>query len=108
MPSSVPPAVCDGIIIFLSTKKCNKDLFNGLLARFIATRDPSTSKCLGFVDPYGDTVFNRLQIPVLIEELEAAVEQGCSPELHQRIASIIALARRALGEVHTYLEFVGD
>jgi hypothetical protein len=28
--------------------------------------------CLRFVDSYGDTVFNQLQIPVLINEFEAA------------------------------------
>jgi hypothetical protein len=27
--------------------------------------------CLKFIDPYGDTVFNGLQIPVLLLELEA-------------------------------------
>jgi hypothetical protein len=27
--------------------------------------------CLKFIDPYGDTVFNTLQLPVLILELEA-------------------------------------
>jgi hypothetical protein len=30
-----------------------------------------TTTCLQFIDPYGDTVFNTLQLPVLLLELEA-------------------------------------
>lgn len=30
-----------------------------------------TSVCLKFIDPYGDTVFNTLQLPALLCELEA-------------------------------------
>jgi hypothetical protein len=30
-----------------------------------------TTMCLQFIDPYGDTVFNTLQLPVLLLELEA-------------------------------------
>jgi hypothetical protein len=35
----------------------------------LATLDATV--CLKFIDPYGDTVFNGLQIPVLLLELEA-------------------------------------
>ena len=38
-------------------------------------RDES-SICLRFVDLYGDTVFNRLQLPVLIAELQTAVARA--------------------------------
>lgn len=100
--------------------------------------------CLRFIDPYGDTVFNQLQIPVLIRELEAARdlitdervtklgqqalesarEAKWAPMVIQTIESsnrrlaasdirahlerVLDLARRTLGEVHTYLKFYGD
>ena len=31
--------------------------------------------CLRFIDPYGDTIFNQKQIPVLINELQFVLEQ---------------------------------
>lgn len=45
----------------------------------------SAWSCLRFVDRYGDAVFNQLQVPVLISEVESAE-----------------------GQVHTYVRFVGD
>jgi len=102
------------------------------------------TSCLGFIDPYGDTVFNQLQIPVLIRELEAVRELVTDErvsELGQRapdnarkaklargvirdieasslrlsasgicshLERVLDLARRAQGEVHTYLKFYGD
>jgi hypothetical protein len=79
-----------------------------LLARFIESSDHDGSKCLGFIDPWGDTFFNRRQIPVLIEELRGALEPGCPPELRRQIESVVAIGGKALDEVHTYLMFVGD
>lgn len=38
-----------------------------LFMRWLVARLDST-RCLRFIDPYGDTVFNRLQIPVLQSE----------------------------------------
>lgn len=40
----------------------------------VAARVDET-KCLQFIDAYGDTVFNQLQIPVLIDEFRAAMSQ---------------------------------
>lgn len=34
--------------------------------------DDTSFACLRFVDPYGDTTFNNLQIPLLIEEAARA------------------------------------
>ena len=104
----------------------------------LATGDFSNTACLRFIDPYGDTVFNRRQAPVLIEELQAAaalvadisvtqqhqtylVSQGINPggphpddpspssaDVRECTAAIIDLARRCEREVHTYLMFIGD
>ncbi len=59
---------------------------------------------LKWVDPYGDTVFNRAQCGRLIEELRYLGDRPSDVKL----AHLRELAMRALGEVHTYLVFVGD
>src|SRR5262245_6391153 len=47
--------------------------------------------CLRFIDPYGNTVFNQLQIPVLVAELEALRESVTD-------AAVRSLAERRLDE----------
>ena len=85
--------------------------------------------CLRFIDPYGNTVFNRLQIPDLVSELQAAQQlvlsaqfaglcedhrakyraARASPvEISEHLSRIMALARRSGNEPHTFLKFYGD
>jgi len=66
------------------------------------------SVCLRFIDPWGDTTFNQLQIPVLIEELECASAETNAREEREQIALILHLAHRSVGVTHTYLRFIGD
>ena len=64
---------------------------------------PEGSTCLGFIDEYGDTVFNHLQLPVLIAELEALVVSN--PEL--RCGPLVQYLKSCQG-LHTYIHFIGD
>ena len=41
----------------------------GLTSWLLALGDISQTVCLRFIDPYGDTVFNQAQLPVLSAEL---------------------------------------
>jgi hypothetical protein len=66
--------------------------------------DLSTFKLLRYLDPYGDTIFNRYQIDDLIVDLEKLAELITDI----RISQIISLAKRCKDEVHTYLSFNGD
>ncbi len=54
-------------------------------------RDESTI-CLRFIDPYGDVVFNQIQLPVLIQELEQArghiTEERVAEMLRERIKAM--------------------
>ncbi len=63
---------------------------------------------LRFVDPWGDTVFNRDQLTPVMEEWarlrEAAEKAGQLDEWE----AVERLARRCQSEVHTYIKFVGD
>jgi len=43
----------------------------GHLAWGLSLQDDHATTCLRFIDPYGNTVFNEIQLPVLLSELEA-------------------------------------
>jgi hypothetical protein len=53
------------------------------------------TKCLAFVDPYGDTIFNQLQLPVLISELEAVLAEISSRRLRSHKRALAERARSA-------------
>jgi hypothetical protein len=63
---------------------------------------------VNFIDWYGDTIFNRLQMPRFVVEWarlrDAAVSIGAA-DLHSRV---IAMTERCNAEVHVYLKFQGD
>ena len=42
----------------------------GSMVKFFVMVDADATACLRFIDPYGDTVFNSLQLPVLEAEVE--------------------------------------
>lgn len=67
---------------------------------------PSDSACARFIDPYGDSVFNQLQLPVLIEELRAMSGRGSSL-FDERLLWTIAFLEESR-DVHVYVRFLGD
>jgi hypothetical protein len=79
----------------------------GLVGRLLPQDDVHRYCLIGFIDPYGDTVFNRMQMPQLISEPAFAdgADRGLSGEGHA--LKIPALAERCRDEVHTYLRFLG-
>lgn len=79
-----------------------------LTERLLPPASDSGSPCLRFIDPYGDTTFNQLQLPALIAELEAAVSNATDPQVVAHGRKSLRLARQAASEVHTYLKFYGD
>ena len=82
---------------------------DGALGASLPREDDDSWTCLRFIDPYGDTTFNTLQAPVLLEEL--ARIRSCwpdDPELGAILDEIEGLAREVKEEVHLYLKFIGD
>ena len=75
--------------------------------RLLVDRGPGSS-CLRFVDSYGDTVFNQLQIAELLNELHALDGQLPEPELRLALRGLIAFVEAARDKVHTYVRFIGD
>ena len=114
------------------------------LATALALPGLENTFCLRFIDPYGETLFNREQISLFIIELttlcdritydalhslaehslNAAKQAGWDPKIikayeedvssvavepvHEHVLSVLELAQKAKGEVHTYLRFSGD
>ncbi len=60
---------------------------------------------LSEIDPYGDTIFNGLQIPLLTKELEALAAES-DPSRSQLIGTVMDFLARA--GIHEYIRFIGD
>ena len=79
-----------------------------ILPRLIPSHADKSSQCLRFIDPYGVTVYNGLQMPFLLEELETLLQRTQGQEAKEFVARIIELAQRTQNDVHLYLKFNGD
>ena len=66
--------------------------------------DLSRFKLLKYLDPYGDAIFNKLQMDDLIQDFQHLVKTGND----SLIEEILLLAERCKAEPHTYLSFYGD
>jgi hypothetical protein len=63
---------------------------------------------LSGVDLYGDTIFNRIQIPRFLSELARVASNAQRDEDRKLVSEIEMLARRCADNLHTYLKFIGD
>ena len=77
-------------------------------AHIIAHPDNKAFFMLRFIDSYGNTVFNRLQLPLLIEDLRLLRQQSVDAEEISVIQGIERLATACQKEPHLYLNFIGD
>jgi len=70
------------------------------LHKLLEIPPPQDGCCLRFIDPYGDSTFNLLQLPVLAGELRAAAAKGAAG-LRQRIEALAAFvdSAREAGDV---------
>jgi hypothetical protein len=68
---------------------------------------PSTGRCLAFIDPYGDTIFNQRQIPVLLEELRS-LAPTLQPPFRLRANDLVEFIATALDHPHQYVRFIGE
>jgi hypothetical protein len=65
---------------------------------------------LGYVDPYGNTIYNRGQMETLMEELvrirQASLE--LSEDTRASIDGLLELSAKGVQKPHRYLWFIGD
>lgn len=79
-----------------------------LLPQLLPELEDESYCCLRFVDFWGDTTFNGLQMRALIPELDRLIAATSLPEAHQLLQNIRELAERCRDEIHLYPRFIGD
>jgi len=78
-----------------------------LLNRLLPLEDPRFP-LLGCVDPYGNTIFNGLQMRPLLEELDR-LAAGCKSDVaKEALLQIRELAVQCRDHPHLYVRFIGD
>ena len=81
---------------------------HNLLHELLPTYDDETFICLHYIDWYGDTVFNRLQIPQFLLEWERVKNKAKSKDEQILLQEIEKLAIDCQTEPHLYVKFYGD
>ncbi len=83
------------------------DIENGFFNNYLAN-DIYEFSCLKYLDIYGITVFNNLQMDDLKKDLEKIFIFNQREEGVLFCKAILKLIDRCKNEVHTYLKFYGD
>jgi hypothetical protein len=81
---------------------------HNLLHHLLPPLADTSYQCLRFVDWYGDTVFNQLQMDTFLSELARLAEAATHPEELALLAGIRALAEECQRGVHLFVKFIGD
>jgi len=80
---------------------------DGSIDSYLPPADDKTFRCVGFIDLYGETIFNSLQSEVLISELRMLLEKAEVKD-RQYIEKLIAMTEKVKAGPHLYLRFSGD
>jgi len=78
-----------------------------LLGKILPAYDDRNFLCLRFIDRYGDTVFNYLQMETFLSEWQRLYSRVKSEAEKELLSRIEKLARRCQNE-RLYLKFYGD
>ncbi len=81
---------------------------SNLLHRLLPSPDDRSYQFLRFIDWYGDTVFNQLQMQPFLDEWARLEAAATIPDDKEFLARIRNLARQGQREPHLYLKFCGD
>jgi hypothetical protein len=79
-----------------------------LLRNLLPSGSGQPHTLLDYVDPYGNTIFNRLQMNQFLSEWENVAARAHTAEEKALVAGVKALAQRCEAGVHLYLKFIGD
>lgn len=78
-----------------------------ILHQLLPSEDASY-QYLRFIDWYGDTIFNRLQMEPYLNEWDRLSQAARTSEQETLLARIKQLALQCVREPHLYLRFCGD
>ena len=79
-----------------------------ILHRLLPSHDDESFQCLRFIDWYGDTVFNRLQIPSFLAEWKGLSLKQAPIKNSTLSRGVARLAYDCQAETHLYLKVIGD
>lgn len=79
-------------------------LEKAFIENFFGEKIYHTSQLLRFIDPYGDTVLNQLQMPLFQEEWRQLEDASKKANQHENWKAVMALAVKCNSEVHLYLK----
>jgi hypothetical protein len=79
-----------------------------LLARLFPSWEDASFHCLRYIDPWGETIFNHLQMDELISELQRIRAKTAIEAERAFIDAIEGMATRCKEGEHRYLKFIGD
>jgi hypothetical protein len=79
-----------------------------LLSRFFPSWDDQSFHFLRYIDPWGETVFNHLQMDELISELRRIRARASTEEERAFVDAIEGMATRCKDGEGLYLKFIGD
>jgi hypothetical protein len=82
--------------------------WNETVSTFITHWDDTSFCCLRFIDEYGDTVFNTLQMESFLTEWERVSDRIETDEQRNVWNQVKTFAERCQKQSHTYLKFIGD
>jgi len=91
---------------WLETRVEGTTYFDFPLQRAIVAEEPL--ELIKDIDPYGETVFNKLQMPTVIAEFERLSKFVERPAEQLSIDAILRVARAIQDKSHNYLIFIGD
>lgn len=80
----------------------------GVIADCVPDPNDASYSCIRFVDPYGDTIFNRLQAVVAVKEWDrvgCAFSEMGAQDLWAGVRQLLVCCSE---EPHTYVRFTGD
>ena len=63
---------------------------------------------LGFIDPYGNTLFNGLQMRLFIPEWDRVMRNATDKADVEFLSKVRQMAERCMKNPHIFLRFVGD
>jgi hypothetical protein len=79
-----------------------------MLNRVLEDPDHRRLCCLKFIDPYGDTVFNRAQMESFLNDLQSLRARAESENDATLVDELKRMGELVHDEVHLYLKFIGD
>ena len=81
---------------------------HGVIVHSLPDPADASYSCIRFIDPYGDTIFNRLQAAAMIAEWDTLKDSFLANNAGALWADVRALIVCCSQEPHLYLRFAGD